>query len=314
MNNKNLAAKNSSYSSSVLYPNYITGFIDAEGSFGISIYRKKECKTGWNISPSFQIGLHMKDLPLLHKIKSYFGVGHIYLDTSRKMAFFAVNSTQDLIKVIIPHFDKYPLLTQKRADFELFKLVLELISKKEHLTIKGLAKVISIRASMNLGLSNVLKIAFPDTIPVDRPKVEVPTSIDPIWLLGFIDGEGNFFVEILKSKNSKLGIAVSTRFSLVQHIRDHLLMDKIKNQLNCGKLTVTFKNSQVQYRINKLLDIDKILIPLFNKYPLQGVKRLDYTDFVKIVELMKNKAHLTKEGLDQIREIKAGMNTGRDHT
>jgi len=29
---------------------------------------------------------------------------------------------------------------------------------------------------------------------------------------------------------------------------------------------------------------------------------------------MKNKAHLTKEGLDKIREIKAGMNTGRDHS
>jgi len=226
----------------------------------------------------------------------------------------AVTSRQDLIKVVIPHFEKYPLLTQKRADFELFKLVIELISKKEHLTIKGLAKIISIRASMNLGLSNVLKTAFPDTFLVDRPKVEVPTSIDPIWLVGFIEGEGCFSVEILKSKDSKLGIAVVTRFTLVQHIRDHLLMDKIKNQLNCGKLTVAFKNPKAQYRINKLLDIDKILIPLFNKYPLQGVKRLDYTDFVKIVELMKNKAHLTKEGLDQIFEIKAGMNTGRDYS
>jgi hypothetical protein len=41
---------------------------------------------------------------------------------------------------------------------------------------------------------------------------------------------------------------------------------------------------------------------------------LDYADFVKIAELMKNKAHLTKEGLDQIRQIKAGMNRKRDLT
>lgn len=42
-----------------------------------------------------------------------------------------MNSKEDLINVIIPHFSNYPLLTQKRADFELLKLVLELMNKKE---------------------------------------------------------------------------------------------------------------------------------------------------------------------------------------
>jgi hypothetical protein len=36
-------------------------------------------------------------------------------------------------------------------------------------------------------------------------------------------------------------------------------------------------------------------------------------DFGKVVELMKNKAHLTSEGLEEIRKIKSGMNTGRDY-
>jgi hypothetical protein len=38
---------------------------------------------------------------------------------------------------------------------------------------------------------------------------------------------------------------------------------------------------------------------------------LDYLDFVKVIELMKEKEHLTEEGLNQIRKIKAGMNRGR---
>lgn len=50
---------------------------------------------------------------------------------------YAVKSLKDLHNVIIPHFTKYPLLTQKRADFELFKLVVELMMNKEHLTQKG---------------------------------------------------------------------------------------------------------------------------------------------------------------------------------
>ena len=57
--------------------------------------------------------------------------------------------------------------------------------------------------------------------------------------------------------------------------------------------------------------LKKKIIPFFNKYKIQGVKQLDFLDFCKIVELMKNKAHLTKEGLAQIRKIKAGMNKAR---
>lgn len=53
------------------------------------------------------------------------------------------------------------------------------------------------------------------------------------------------------------------------------------------------------------------LLPFFQKYPIQGVKLLDYFYFVSVIELMKNKVHLTEEGLDQIRKIKSGMNRGR---
>lgn len=50
----------------------------------------------------------------------------------------------------------------------------------------------------------------------------------------------------------------------------------------------------------------------FDKYPLLGSKRLEYTDFYKVFKLMKNKSHLTLKGLNEIQIIKAGMNRGRD--
>lgn len=61
----------------------------------------------------------------------------------------------------------------------------------------------------------------------------------------------------------------------------------------------------------KLTDIKGKLIPLFQQYPIHGIKFLNYLDFCKIANLMDNKAHLTKQGLDQIIEIKAGMNRNR---
>jgi hypothetical protein len=116
--------------------------------------------------------LNIRDSELIKRIQSYFGVGILVINKAKNSISFSVQSVKDLNNVIIPHFDKYPLLTQKRADFLLFKLAVELISRKEHLTIEGLRKIVAIRASINKGLSVTLKEAFPRIIPVSRPIIE----------------------------------------------------------------------------------------------------------------------------------------------
>jgi hypothetical protein len=80
-------------------------------------------------------------------LQSYFGVGSIFISNNHEYATLSVRSTEDLTNVIIPHFDKYPLLTQKQADFLLFKLAIELIKNKEHLTKDGMHKILSIKYS-----------------------------------------------------------------------------------------------------------------------------------------------------------------------
>lgn len=60
----------------------------------------------------------------------------------------------------------------------------------------------------------------------------------------------------------------------------------------------------VKYVASKLADIQERIIPFFQKYPLQGYKFTDYEKFCSVAELMKNKVHLTPEGLEKIIEIK----------
>ena len=74
--------------------------------------------------------------------------------------------------MIIDHFDNFPLLTQKLADYKLFKQAYNLMLNKKHLTEEGLEKFVAIKASMNLGLSDQLKIAFPNISYIDRPLVQ----------------------------------------------------------------------------------------------------------------------------------------------
>lgn len=67
--------------------------------------------------------------------------------------------------------DQFPLMTQKYADYLLFKQGYSLVTKKEHLTTYGLHQIVELKASMNLGLSDHLKESFPNIVPAIRPLV-----------------------------------------------------------------------------------------------------------------------------------------------
>lgn len=100
--------------------------------------------------------MHNKDKALLELIQSYFGGIGGFSEWNNKIL-YRVNSIKDISNVIIPHLSPKAqilklgggkrntppclslfLLSQKRADFELFKLAVELMNKKEHLTSEGL--------------------------------------------------------------------------------------------------------------------------------------------------------------------------------
>jgi len=114
-----------------LNPWFVTGFFDGESTFHISIVRSEQSKLGWQIRGKFKIGLHQRDKALLLQIQEYFGgIGRINIDQKNKKAMFVVSKFNDLNNIIIPHFLNYRLLTQKAADFLLFKRVIELMNKK----------------------------------------------------------------------------------------------------------------------------------------------------------------------------------------
>lgn len=293
-----------------LHPKYVTGICDAESTFSFTIVQRITNKTGWYIQPIFKIELHNKDALILEKLQSFFGVGNFRIQNIKgknSVAIFSVVSIKDLINIIIPHFDKYPLLTQKRADFELFKQIVLMMDKKDHLTMEGIKKIISIRASLNTGLSPLLINHFPKLVPCERPQVETPETFDPFWILGFVEGEGCFYVKTKKLANNKLGFTLI--FILSQHSRDRKLLISLMKYLGCGRLEETYKIARLV--INKFDDIHHILLPFFVKYPLIGWKSKDLNDWCRVADLIKKNLHLTKEGIDEINSIKLGMNSKR---
>lgn len=288
-------------------PWFFTGFVDGEGCFLISLYEDNRISTGWRVQLWFKIGLHIKDKDILKKIRNYLKIGRISGKGLEIFEFYAF-SIEDLL-IIINHFDKYPLLTQKQIDFNLFKLAFNSVKNKEHLTSEGLQKLVSIKASMNKeNLSDKLKSAFPNITPVTRQLV-FNKNIDPNWVAGFVSGEGCFMVKILKSSSNHIGFQIILVFQITQHIRDNLLINSLIEFFGCGK--VYKRNNAVDFRVTKITDVTDIIIPFLNLYKIIGIKNQDYLDWCTVAELVKNKEHLTYEGLNKIKIIKDKMNTKR---
>jgi hypothetical protein len=99
-------------------------------------------------------------------------------------------------------------------------------------------------------------------------------------------------------------------FKITQHTRDTDLLKEFVNYLNCGRYSLSSPEAG-DFIITKFEDIYTKIIPFFNKYPLQGSKSLDFYDFNSAAELIKNKAHLTSEGFESIKQIKLGTNKKR---
>ncbi len=128
----------------MLNPYYITGFVDGEGSFSISISPRNFKNVKWEIRPSFSISQHKKSRSILFKIKDYFQCGTIRPNRKDNTYKYEVRSVEELDKKIIPHFKKYPLQTDKKKDFEVFTSIIQIMKEGRHLTKEGLAEIINL--------------------------------------------------------------------------------------------------------------------------------------------------------------------------
>lgn len=104
----------------------------------------------------------------------------------------------------------------------------------------------------------------------------------------FIDGEGCFYVKIIKSPLYKLGYSVQLLFQITQHDRDLSLLESFIEYFGCGRIEKDPRGTLAHFRITSLDSLYSMLLPVLDEYPLQSIKFLNYQDFRQIVCLMKN--------------------------
>lgn len=167
---------------------WIIGFVDGEGCFSIGFVKqsgggnRKGYKTGYQVWYEFAVTQGAKSLSSLEELHKFFGVGKLYLnkryDNHKEHLYrYVVRKREDLLQVIIPFFQRYPLRTAKQSDFDKFVQCLDIVTTSRHLTREGLIEIAFITETMNhqksrQALIKILRDYTPDAhTPVSKDIV-----------------------------------------------------------------------------------------------------------------------------------------------
>jgi hypothetical protein len=143
---------------------WIIGFVDGEGCFSLGFVKQRDrqeknrirrgYRTGYQIFYEFAVTQGESSLKSLEILKDFFGVGALYpnirYDNHKENLYrYVVRKRADLLRVIIPFFEKYPLQTSKRKNFEMFAKGIKEVEKGNHLTTSGIIRIAQMCEKMN---------------------------------------------------------------------------------------------------------------------------------------------------------------------
>ena len=127
--------------------------------------------------------------------------------------------------------------------------------------------------------------------------------LDEQWIVGFVDGEGCFYVGINYPRNHR---QVLPEFRVVQHQDDESLLNKIKNFFACGSVTKNHGDRK-EVRVRGMKNLNNI-VKFFQTHQLKSRKKKDFEIFANIIDMMNDKKHLSDEGFRKIAELAGQMN------
>ena len=131
---------------------YISGYVDGEGCFCVSLRPQPRIRVGWEVRPSFSVSQNGDRAELIKLFPILFGSGTIRPDRSDKTLKFEIRSLRNLNECVIPFFERFPLLSSKRKDFELFRRICRLMEGGTHLMPEGVVLIANLAQQMNSGV------------------------------------------------------------------------------------------------------------------------------------------------------------------
>jgi hypothetical protein len=130
----------------------------------------------------------------------------------------------------------------------------------------------------------------------------------PSYLSGFFEGEGCFSVSFSRNIKFKLKWEVRPSVSVSQNESRRQIVDRTKSYFGCGFIRRDLSDKTVKWECRSVKEIQSIILPHFDLYPLITTKNEDVKSLRNVVKMMSNNEHLTRAGLIEIIGIVKEMN------
>ena len=237
---------------------WLVGLVEGDGWFSIT-QNGKYCKY------EFGIELHERDIQMLYKIKKALGVGTISLKKDQNKVSFRIRKKPHLKEVILPIFDKYPMISTKHLKYIRFRLNL----LNNILYYENLMDYNPTDLTLYNNVDNLIKLDYFDN-----------------WLVGFIEAEGCFS----KYKLTSLSLYNIVSFEVSQTNQLPILM-AIKKRFSITSNPYVDKTNNAKLKTTSLDSIQNVINFLYKtSAKLKGHKRLQYLLFLK--ELRTNPKYI----------------------
>ena len=115
----------------------MAGFSTGESNFFITV-QKSRTKSGIATSLRFSIAQDYRDISLLESFVDFFGCGYVAKYKNRLVCEFIVTKIDDIVKNVIPFFEKHKIIGSKYSNFLDFKSAALIIKNKDHLKKDGI--------------------------------------------------------------------------------------------------------------------------------------------------------------------------------
>lgn len=135
---------------------YVVGLTDGEGCFYVNVGKSSRYRSGYRIQLHFHLKMQERDRELLEKVRNTIGCGEVYFQKERRANHcqcyrYTVSAERDIQEIVIPFLKRHPLQSaSKRASFEIFCKIAELVKEKKHLTAKGIEEIRELKSRMNI--------------------------------------------------------------------------------------------------------------------------------------------------------------------
>nr|QJQ35388.1 LAGLIDADG endonuclease [Fusarium pseudonygamai] len=257
---------------------WLVGFTDGDGSF--SIVRVAERK--WTLF--FKLTQSTYNLRAIHFIKNQLGVGSVYVDSDCNKADFRIRDRKTIGAMILPIFDKYPLLTSKYFSYIKFKKAYEIL-ENPNLSSQDKDNLLLALQKEQMPLDYISPAWKTVNYEVNNTN-KAKSVMSKYWLIGFTEAEGSFYLV------NKSSIRMVHAFEITQKL-DLIVLTAIAHILGIGvskkKLhyTVVTTNSRA---ISNIID--------YYSKTMKGIKAVEFRIWAR--SYVKYKGNYEK--LNSIRE------------